>query len=334
MLKVKNISFSYHKTPVLQNISFNVKQGDVLAIVGESGSGKSTLLKLLYGEYDLDMGQLFWEDQEILGPKFNLITGPDYMKFLSQEFDLMPSTTVEKNIGEFLSNFYLKEKKRRTAELLKVVELEKYAKTKVRFLSGGQKQRVALAKALANQPEVLLLDEPFSHIDNFRKRSLRRKLFAHLKENNITAILATHDQEDVLSFADNMLVIHEGKKVELDTPQRLFENPKNSLTTSFFSEFNEFNISEICSLKRGNLTNSNKNDTIIIYAHELELVEKSKLKAKVKKSYFKGNYYLIEADFNERNIYFENGEKLEENEQVCLKVNEQVINQYLSKNKL
>ncbi|MET2983915.1 ABC transporter ATP-binding protein [Aureibaculum conchae] len=317
MLRVKNISFSYYKTPVLQDISFNVTQGEVLAVVGESGSGKSTLLKLLYGQYDLDKGQLLWKDQEILGPKFNLITGPEYMKFLSQEFDLMSSTTVEANIGEFLSNFYLKEKQKRTNELIKVVELEAFAKTKVRFLSGGQKQRVALAKALANQPEILLLDEPFSHIDNFRKRSLRRKLFAHLKENNITAILATHDQEDVLSFADNMLIIHQGKKVDLDTPQRLYQEPKNKLTASFFSEFNEFRLSDI--------SDSDKDKTVIVYAHELQLVKKSNLKAIIKKCYFKGNYYLIEADFKERNIYFENDKKLEENKEIFLEVKDGVI---------
>lgn len=322
MLQVKNISFSYHKTPVLQNIRFNLKKGEVLAVVGESGSGKSTLLKLLYGEYDLDKGQLFWNDKEILGPKFNLITGPDYMKFLSQEFDLMPSTTVEKNIGEFLSNFYLKEKKRRTDELIKVVELEKYAKTKVRFLSGGQKQRVALAKALANQPEVLLLDEPFSHIDNFRKRSLRRNLFTHLKENNITTIVATHDNEDVLSFADHMLVIHNGKKVEMNTPQQLFANPKNNLTASFFSDFNEFKLSEI--------TDSDKNTSVLIYAHELKLVEESNLKAIVKKSYFKGIYYLVEAEFNGRVIYFEHNGGLKENNEVCLEVNNSIIDKRIN----
>ncbi|WP_117881402.1 ABC transporter ATP-binding protein [Aureibaculum luteum] len=321
MLQVKNISFGYHKTTVLENISFTVNQGDVLAVVGESGSGKSTLLKLLYGAYDLEKGQLFWKDKEILGPKFNLITGPDYMKFLTQEFDLMPATTVEKNIGEFLSNFYLKEKKRRTDELIKVVELEDFAKTKVRFLSGGQKQRVALAKALANQPEILLLDEPFSHIDNFRKRSLRRNLFAHLKENNITAIVATHDQEDVLPYADTMMVIHEGKKVEMDTPQRLFKNPKNKLTASFFAEFNEFKLSE--------LTDSNTNDIVLVYTHELKLTENSKLKAVVKKSYFKGNHFLIEAEFNERIIYFEHDTKLDKNEDVYLEIQESIINKRL-----
>ena len=124
MLQVKNISFSYKESPILNNISFEVKQGEHVSIIGESGSGKSTLLKLLYGTYDLNEGQIFWKDKTILGPKYNLIIGPEYMKYVAQEFDLMPFTSVAENIGEFLSNFYPEEKQERITELLKVVELE------------------------------------------------------------------------------------------------------------------------------------------------------------------------------------------------------------------
>ena len=190
MLNVKNLTFSYDKTPVLKNISFKAKPSENIAIIGESGSGKSTLLKILYGEYDLIEGHVFWKDEEILGPKYNLVVGHDFMKYVAQEFDLMPFITVEENIGKFLSNFYPEEKQRRTAELLEVVELTKFAKIKVKTLSGGQKQRVALARALAKQPEIILLDEPFSHIDNFKKQSLRRSVFKYLKDNNITTLPA------------------------------------------------------------------------------------------------------------------------------------------------
>src|SRR6056300_671456 len=203
MLNVQNLTFSYKKTPVLKEISFKVKPGENLAIIGESGAGKSTLLKVLYGKYDLDEGHVFWKDKEILGPKFNLVVGYDFIKYVAQEFDLMPVTSVEQNIGKFLSNFYPEEKKLRTAELIEVVELTDFAKTTVKLLSGGQKQRVALARALAKQPEILLLDEPFSHIDNFKKKSLRRNVFKHLKDNNITCIMATHDKKDVLEFAEH-----------------------------------------------------------------------------------------------------------------------------------
>ena len=174
MLQVKNISFSYNKQVILENISFSVGAGDYMSIIGESGSGKSTLLKLLYGTYDLKKGHIFWKEQEILGPKYNLVVGPEFMKYVAQEFDLMPFISVSENIGAFLSNFYPEEKQERINELLDVVELMDFAHTKVKNLSGGQKQRVALARAIANQPEILLLDEPFSHIDNFKKQSLRR----------------------------------------------------------------------------------------------------------------------------------------------------------------
>ncbi|MBT8325091.1 MAG: ATP-binding cassette domain-containing protein, partial [Winogradskyella sp.] len=194
MLQVKGLTFSYLKTAVIQNISFTLKAGDHLSVIGESGSGKSTLLKLIYGEYDLDEGEIFWKDQQILGPKYNLVIGYDFMKYVAQEFDLMPFVTVSENIGKHLSNFYPNEKQDRIDELIEVVELQDFANTKVKLLSGGQKQRVALARALAKQPEIILLDEPFSHIDNFKKQSLRRSLFRYLKAKNISCIVATHDK--------------------------------------------------------------------------------------------------------------------------------------------
>ncbi len=286
MLQVKNILFSYKKTPVLKAVSFNVNQGEHYSIIGESGSGKSTLLKLLYGTYDLSEGQIFWKYEEILGPKHNLIIGPEYMKYVAQEFDLMPFITVAENIGAFLSNFYPEEKKERIKELLNVVELMPFANTKVKYLSGGQKQRVALARAIAKQPEIILLDEPFSHIDNFKKQSLRRSLFKYLKEKNITCIVATHDKEDVLSFSDQMIVLHDAEIIANGKPEDIYNNPKTPLIASFFGEFNTINDK-------------------IVYAHQLEIVEKSELKVTVVKCYFKGNYYLVEADLDGKSIFFE-----------------------------
>ncbi len=239
MLHVKNLSFKYKKQLILENISFSVNAGEHYAIIGESGSGKSTLLKLLYGTYNLNEGEIFWKDNPILGPKHNLIIGPSYMKYVAQEFDLMPFISVAENIGAFLSNFYPEEKQMRINELLDVVELQPYADIKVKELSGGQKQRVAIARAIAKQPEILLLDEPFSHIDNFKKQSLRRSLFKFLKEKNITCIVATHDKDDVLSFSDNMMVLHDAKIMATGTPHQLYNNPENKLIASFFDEFNE-----------------------------------------------------------------------------------------------
>src|SRR5690606_7457669 len=94
MLHIKNLSFAYQKTPVLSQLNFTVTQGEHLAVIGESGSGKSTLLKLIYGEFDLNEGGIFWKDQQILGPKFNLVVGYPFMKYVAQEFDLMPYIKV------------------------------------------------------------------------------------------------------------------------------------------------------------------------------------------------------------------------------------------------
>ena len=292
MLNVKNLSFAYSKKTILERIDFSVGSGENIAIIGESGSGKSTLLKLIYGEYDLVKGEVFWKETEILGPKYNLVIGYDFMKYVTQEFDLMPFTSVEENIGKYLSRFYPEERKARTEELIKVVELDNFAKTKVKNLSGGQKQRVALARALAKQPEIILLDEPFSHIDNFKKQSLRRSVFKYLKNKNITCLVATHDKNDVLGFADEMIVLHDKKIIAKDTPQHLYKNPKLPLIASFFGEFNVIN---------------NK----IVYANQLSIVEKSDLKGKIKASYFNGNNWLIELVYKSKSVFIEHENKLE-----------------------
>ena len=298
MLQVKNVTFGYSNTKVLKAVDFSVEAGENLAIIGESGSGKSTLLKLIYGEYDLKQGHIFWKDEEILGPKHNLVIGYDFMKYVTQEFDLMPFITVEENIGKYLSRFYPEEKQKRTEELIKVVELEAFAKTKVKLLSGGQKQRVAIARALAKQPEILLLDEPFSHIDNFKKQSLRRSVFKYLKENNIACVVATHDKNDVLGFADQLLVIHQSEIIAKDTPQHIYNHPKLPLIASFFGEFNVIEPYGI------------------VYANQVKIVAQSDLKAVVKTSYFNGNSWLIEAEYNSESIFIEHDSELKKDEEI------------------
>lgn len=302
MLKVENITFAYHKNPVLSGVDFEVNKGEHLSVIGESGSGKSTLLKLIYGEYDLDKGHIFWKDTEILGPKSNLVVGYDFIKYVAQEFDLMPFISVEENIGKHLSNFFPEEKKERVQELLNVVELSDFGKSKVKNLSGGQKQRVALARALAKQPEIILLDEPFSHIDNFKKRSLRRNIFNYLKQKDIACIVASHDHEDVLGYADRIIVLNQTKIIANESPFQLYNNPEKKLIASFFGEFNDF-----------------KHEGIV-YSHQLKVVNNSNFEVVVTKSYFKGSYILIEADFEGNMVRFKHPTIIENGEKVCLKI--------------
>lgn len=310
MLQIQNIQFSYQQDKVIQNISFEVNEGQNIAILGESGCGKSTLLKLIYGLHDLQKGQILFENKPILGPKFNLISGHNDMKYLAQDFDLMPFISVSENIGKFLSNTDKIKKQARINELLEIVEMAPYANTKAQFLSGGQQQRVAIARVLALEPKLMLLDEPFSHIDNFRKNALRRNLFGYLKNKKITCLVATHDCIDALSFADKTLVINNGYAVDFRSSFEIYNNPKTKYTASLFGEVNEINTK---------LFNLNLNDEVVfVYPHQLKINANSEFRVRVRQSFFKGSHYLIKAVLNKQIIFFESDKPLVFNEEIGL----------------
>lgn len=313
MLHVKNISFGYNEKTIIKNIDFTIDKGRHIAVIGESGCGKSTLLKLIYGLYDLDEGQIFWNQTEVLGPKFNLVPGMPFMKYLAQDFDLMPYVTVAENVGKFLSNFYPEEKKQRVQELLEIVEMTEYADVKAKFLSGGQQQRVALARVLALEPEVLMLDEPFSHIDNFRKNALRRNLFAYLKAKGITCIVATHDSTDALSFADETFVLFDGTIVDRGPSTIIYNNPVNKYTASLFGEVNELKLSDIVEI-------DGEDETLLLYPHQLRVVENGKMKVLAKQSYYKGSHYLVKGVFDRKVVFFEHDTALDLNQEVTLMI--------------
>ena len=323
MLDVHNVSFAYTENEVLKNISFSASKGSYIAIIGESGCGKSTLLEIIYGLLHIDKGSVSWDGTKLLGPNFYLVPGEPFMKYLSQDFDLMPFTTAAENIGKFLPNRYPKEKKERTAELLELVDMVSFADVKVKHLSGGQKQRVALARVLAKEPELLLLDEPFSHIDNFRKNKLRRKLFKYLKEKGIGCIVATHDSTDALSFADQVLVMKEGEIIAQNAPQQLYENPGSYYVASFFGDVNELKVSDL-------IPTEQSEQTVLLYPHEITTTNKTALNAKVTATYFKEGYFLIELQFKKQQIFVQHSEQLEVDTIVGLEVSETLIRQRMS----
>ena len=318
MLHVQNISFAYDSKTVISDVSFKIEKGSNVAIIGESGCGKSTLLKLIYGLYDLNEGEIFWNSNPVLGPKFHLVPGMENMKYLAQDFDLMPYITVAENVGKFLSNIYPQEKKQRIQELLEMVEMNEFADTKAKYLSGGQQQRVALARVLALEPEVLLLDEPFSNIDSFRKGALRRNLFAYLKNKGITCIIATHDSIDALSFSDETIVMQNGKILAHDASPKIYLKPEIKYVASLYGEVNEIalNLFE---------ENADIDATILVYSHELFITEKSNLEVTVKQSYYKGNTFLVKGVYDRKVLFFENPFPIPDGETVFLTVDEDVI---------
>lgn len=314
MLDIKNISFSYTDKPVIKNLNFTINKGENIAIIGESGCGKSTLLKLIYGLYNLDEGEIFYEGKPVLGPKYNLIPGMPYMKYLAQDFDLSPFETVAENVGKFLSNGFANMKKLRVQELLEMVEMEEFSNVKTKFLSGGQQQRVALVRVLALEPEVILLDEPFSQIDAFRKNALRRNLFKYLKQKEITCIIATHDSSDALSFADEAIVMRNGEIIIKDNPVKIYEDPESRYVASLFGEVNEIATHLLLSYE-------DQSHKTLVYPHQLKMTSESDLPVKIRRTYFRGNHYLIEAVYKRQLIFFESEIDLPLEENVFLKLN-------------
>ena len=299
MLQVNHISFNYkqpNKT-VLRNINFSLKAGEHLCIMGESGCGKSTLLKVLYGLFDVDQGSIFWKKEQVLGPEHHLVPGMDFFKYVAQDFDLMPFISVSENIKKFLSRFYPEEAELRTKELLEVIEMTTFANEMVKNLSGGQQQRVAIARALAKEPELLLLDEPFSQIDNFKKNSLRRKLFSFLKEKNIACIIATHDGNDALSFADKMIVIQNNTILKEGTPTELYNNPTYKYVATLFDDVNEVN---------------NK----FYYPHQIKITTSSNKKATINNHYFKGFYWLLEVIYNNQKLFINHPNRIDKGTEI------------------
>jgi len=313
MLKVEINSFAYSEKTILKDVSFTLKPGEHLSILGESGCGKSTLLHLVYGLLHLENGSIFYKEKKLLGPTKTLIPGESFMKLVAQEFNIMPFTTVAENLGSHLSGLDEEKDKKRIDELLEVVEMEAFKNTLVKNLSGGQKQRVALAKALANEPEILLLDEPFSSIDVFRKNKLQRKIFNYLKKNNISCITATHDSEEALAYSEQILMLKNGAEELFGTPEFIYKIVATEYQAGFFGEANL--------LPKSLFSSTNSSEEIIVFPHQLKISEeKTSLEVTVNKSYFKGSHYLMEADYKGKTIFFNSSFPLKKDELYYLKI--------------
>lgn len=320
MLQVHKLNFAYKEHPVLKDISFTLQPGEQLSVIGESGSGKSTLLKLIYGLLQPQSGTIHWKHQQLLGPDYNLVPGEDFIKYQAQDYDLMAPLTVAQNVGKYLSNFYPRRKKQRIEELLELVGMSAYADRRPDELSGGQQQRVAMARVLAREPELLLLDEPFSNIDNFKKSRLRRQLFEYLREKGITSIVATHDNADSLSFADQTLVMKNGKIIQQGTPDELYQQPRTKYIARLFGEVNQLPFSWFQPELKG---------LALIYPHELITDPEGPLKGIVKASYFEGHSYLVKCHIGRREVYFRCQEPIRREYAVSLKLKEGVLEKRL-----
>ena len=212
VLKVDGLSKSYDlESPVVQNVSFEVKKGQVITLFGESGCGKSTLLKMISGHLEPDTGRVFINDKKLPYPSEILIPGDANIELVKQDYDLFPNHKVDEVLYYKLRKYVDEYVEERTVELLDACGLLPYRYRIVKTLSGGQQQRLAFAQALADEPDVILLDEPFNSLDSSKRRGLRSLVKKVVETYQLSVVMVTHDIEDVFSLSDDLIIMKEGK---------------------------------------------------------------------------------------------------------------------------
>lgn len=286
MLNIQNLNYNYpdFNNNVVSDINFAVEKGEVISIIGESGSGKSTLLKLIYGLLDFKEGEILYQTKKLRGPAYNLIPGHKMMKYVAQDYDLLDFVTVGENVGKFLSNFDLELKQQNIDEALDVVEMSDFKHIFPNKLSGGQRQRVSIARALAQQPEILLLDEPFSNLDQTLKLTIREKIMDWCKAHQITVIFTTHDLNDAFYTSDKILVLQEGKMIQFDEVEKVRESPASEYVAKLFGYVNVLKDAKSFEINSAN---------VIVYPEEVVISENGKFEGKVISTKFQGRDYLI-----------------------------------------
>ncbi|KFF12785.1 ABC transporter [Chryseobacterium soli] len=303
LLELNNLYFSHTQDkPLFQNLNLRLEEGKIIALAGESGCGKSTLLNLIYGLLDWESGEIIFDGTKLLGPKGNLVPGEAAMKFVAQNFDLMPYATVAENVGKFISNINLAQKKETVTELLEIVGLQEFADVLPKNLSGGQQQRVAIARALSVLPKLLILDEPFSNLDFPRKIELRERLFRYVKQHHISLIISTHELHDIMPWLDQVIILKDGRLIQNDSPEETYKAPYNAYVAKLFGEVNIFSESEMTDFK------INKS---CYYPHEIKMASNG-FDAEVLESRFAGNHFWNKIKALNKEIILYSDKKLQD----------------------
>lgn len=293
MLKVNHIAFSFSDADrIFSDLSFNVQSGEIVALVGPSGCGKTTLLKLIYGLLPLTAGHISWSGDRVPHPNEVLIPGEKTMKLVEQDFNLMPFINVYENIQQHVLHIHDDDRQPILDYWLNFLNITEIEHKKASDLSGGQMQRVAMAKSLTSNPELILLDEPFSNLDTLTKSNLMSDLKTHLRQTGTTAMLVIHQPEDALEIADKIMVLHAGQIQQFAEPKTVYKRPKTRMVAELFGVSNFLNRNEFNAIFNLNAADYHLIDeAIMVRAHEICL-EDLKSKYDVEDTLFLGHRTL------------------------------------------
>jgi iron(III) transport system ATP-binding protein len=236
LLELKNIRHAYGQQTVVEDLSLTLRKGTIGCLLGPSGCGKTTVLRSIAGFEPISAGEIWLNGVVISSPSFCLPPEQRHIGMVFQDYALFPHLTVRGNVGFGLHRVGKAERAQRITDMLQTVGLTHDAEKYPHQLSGGQQQRVALARALAPRPDLLLLDEPFSNLDVTLRARLSLEVRDILKNQNATAILVTHDQEEAFAIADEIGVMHQGQIQQWDTAYNLYHKPANRFVADFIGE--------------------------------------------------------------------------------------------------
>lgn len=253
-LSIDNISIGYAQQMILENLSLQLLRGEIGCLLGSSGCGKTTLLRSIAGFETPQSGTIRLNNKELISPQVCIAAEKRGIGLVFQDFALFPHLTIEGNIGFGLTSLKGAEKHHRITEMLQLVDLEDTRKRYPHQLSGGQQQRIALARALAPEPELLLMDEPFSSLDVELREQLALDIRAILKQQGISALVVTHDQNEAFMLSDKIGLMHQGKIVQWSSPYDLYHKPVNDYAAGFIGKG---------AILPGTIIDSNKINTVL-----------------------------------------------------------------------
>lgn len=282
LLSVEHISKKHGNDFVVNDVSFTQAFGKNIAIAGETGSGKTTLMRIIAGLGQADSGKIFFEGKQIKGIEQKLMPGHKGVAYLSQHFEL-PNHYKVSEVLSYANNLTDEESK----QLYKVCSIDHLLHRWTKTLSGGEKQRVALARLLTETPKLLLMDEPYSNLDLMHKQQLKNVIKDVHEELNVTCMLISHDAEDMLPWADEIIVIKNGSILQKGTPKQVYSQPETEYTAGLFGRYS---LLTPTLAERLELPSSKK----FIRPEELTLTNKG-IEAIVCNIFYLGSHYELEV---------------------------------------
>ncbi len=325
-LNIENLSVSFDDKKVLLDFSLSLNEGEILCLLGPSGCGKTTALKAMAGLLDAQFGKIDLFGKLIKDNSFELAPEKRDIGFIFQDYALFPHMSVGQNIAFALKGQSKSAINKVIESNLAMVHLDGLQDRYPHELSGGQQQRTAVARALANRPKLLLMDEPFSNIDSQVKQSLMRELRQLLKTHNITCIFVTHAKQEAFAFADKTAILNEGKLVQVDSSQKIYEQPKDVFVAKFMESGNLIAASQLpTGLFLKALPKHDETGFCLLHENGFMVNSAQGEKVTVIDSLYIGHKYRLEVTFNGRTLFIESEYALEIGREIMVQYQHQPV---------